>query len=521
MLVAGACGGGGGGAGRTLVFGAEGELKGFNPAVSRTAGPVTADVAQNLFFYASKATPTFGLDFVGLERPPAIVSTNPQVVEYVIKQEAVWSDGTPVSSEDLRSYWEQVTNPDNDVDLSPSYEDMTKLEVTGPKTVRATFAGAPVSFENFARYWAAVPQATYVKAHGKWDSALDAAPGPSAGPYMFDSWQKGVSLTLVRNPKWWGAKKPGLDKIVFRFLASATSLIDALSGGEVDMVAPQADPDVLSRAKGLPQVRVDRGASADWEVLTLNTQGVLADVKVRRAVAMAVDRDAITAVAVRPIVDTAKPLGNFVFMPNQPAYEAHDAAYFPPDRLAAARGLLTEAGWTQSGGGWTKAGKRLELTLSTTPGETIRVEQMDLVRDQLAKVGIAATRDDCPIACLRQRMAGPGPFDITGFGWRGGVGAASTVRAIYGTGSPLNFGKWSNPRFDDLMKSAVSETDPQRQASIANQADRLLWEDVPALPLYEKPGVLIVRDRFDGPTVNGGGDGVFWNSQEWTVKAGR
>jgi peptide/nickel transport system substrate-binding protein len=530
VLVAAACGNGsgrsGGASGRTLVFSAEGELKGFNPAVTRTGGQVAADVAQNILFYGSKATPTFGLDFVGLEHPPTIVSTSPQVVEYVIAKDAVWSDGTAVSSEDLRYYWEQATRPENGVDVSPSYEDMTRLEVTGPKSVRATFA-EPVSYENYARYWGAVPQAAYVKAHGKWETALDDAPGPSAGPYMLDGWDKGVSLTLVRNPKWWGAKKPGLDRIIFRFRDGAKSLREALSSGEVDMAAPQADPVVLAdvkdliQAKGSQRVRVEKGASADWEVLTLNTQGLLSDVRVRRAVAMAIDRDAIAAVAVKPVVASAKPLGNFVFMPNQPTYEAHDAAYFPPDRVAAARSLLAEAGWTQSGASWTKGGKRLELTLSTTPGQTIRVEQMDLIRDQLGRVGIATTRDDCPIACLRTRMAGPGPFDITGFGWSGGVAATSTIKAIYGTGSPLNFGKWSNTRFDDLMKAAVSEPDPQRQASLANQADRLLWEDLPALPLYEKPGVLIVRDRFVGPGVNGGGDGVFWNSQEWTVKAGK
>lgn len=517
-LLAVACGGGSGASGRTLVFGVEGELKGFNPAVSETGGPAISSVVENIFFYASKATPTFGLDYVGLERPPAVVSTNPQVVEYVINSDAVWSDGTPVSSEDLRYYWEQVTNPDNAADVGVGYELVSKLDVTGPKSVRATFSNP---YADYGTLWEAVPQAAYVKAHGKWATALDSAPGPSAGPYMLDSRDKGVSVTLVRNPKWWGAKKPGVDRIVFRFLASSTSLIDALSRGEVDMIAPQADPDVLARAKGLSHVRLETGASPDWEVFTLNTQGVLGDVKVRRAVAMAIDRDAIVAVAVKPVVASAKPLGNFVFMPNQPAYEAHDAAYFPPDRVAAARGLLLDAGWTQGGGGWTKAGKRLELTLSTTPGQPIRVEQMDLARDQLAKVGIATVRDDCAFACLRARMTGTGPFDITGFGWSGGVAAASTIKAIYGTGSPINFGKWSNSRFDDLMKAAVSESDPARQAALANQADRVLWEDLPALPLYEKPAVLIVRDRFVGPNVNGGGDGVFWNSQEWTVKAGK
>ena len=77
------------------------------------------------------------------------------------------------------------------------------------------------------------------------------------------------------------------------------------------------------------------------------------------------------------------------------------------------------------------------------------------------------------------------------------------------------------PRFDELIRSAVVEADPARQAALANQADQVLWDELPALPLYQKPNLVILRDRFVGPTPNGGGDGVFWNSQEWAAKAAR
>jgi peptide/nickel transport system substrate-binding protein len=321
---------------------------------------------------------------------------------------------------------------------------------------------------------------------------------------------------------WWGATRPALDRIVFRFLASSASLIDALANGEVDLITPQANVDLLARARATPGLLVRLGASADWEAVTYNTRSpVLSDPLVRRAIASAIDRNAVVDVAVKPISSTAAPLGNFVFMPNQAGvYQPHDAAYARPDPAATER-LLGQAGWTRAGGGWTKEGETLRLTLSTTPGEPTRVEQMDLIRSQLEKVGIAVTRDDCVISCLRQRMAGPGPFDITGFGWTGGVSAASTIKAIYETGSSRNFGKWSSPRFDELIRSAVVEADPARQAALANQADQVLWDELPALPLYQKPNLVILRDRFVGPTPNGGGDGVFWNSQEWAAKAAR
>lgn len=528
-LVFSACSGGGGGGGGpsskktttggTLVYGADGDLKGFNPGTSKTGGLLTTNVAENIFFYAAKATPQFTLDFVGLDRPPAVVSTNPQVVEWVINKDARWGDKSPVTSEDLRYYLEQVTNKANDVDVGAGYDQITKFEVTGEKSVRATFASP---FADYATLFEAVPQAAFLKAQpGGWNTGLDASPGPSAGPYMVGTWNKGESLTLVRNPEWWGAKKPGLDSIVFRFFAAGPPSVDALANNEIDMMTPSsADPDVLSRARATPGVDVVDGPSANWEVLTFNTRNSpLADPLVRRAVALAIDRNAIVNAVVKPVSAAAKPLGNFIYMPNQPTYQAHDGAYVRADP-AGARKLLAQAGWAQAGDGWTKDAAPLKLTLSTTT-DAPRVAQMDLVASELKTVGIATTRDDCALACLRQRMTGAGPFDVTGFGWTGGLAAVSSVRSIYQTGSSKNFGGWSSPRFDDLMKSAVVETTPERQAEIANQADQVLWDELPGLPLYQKPNVLIVRSRFSGPVVNGGGDGVFWNSQDWTVKPGK
>lgn len=516
--------------GGTLVYGADQEPTGFNGNTSKDNGTSVKNVIENLFFYAVKATPEFGLDYVGLEGEPEVISESPQTVEWVINKDAVWSDDTPVTTADIKYFFEtmeakdpaKVTeeNPEgyiHDVASHVGYEQITKLEVVDDKTFRATFEP---TYGDFRGLWFDIPQAKFMQSQpGGWDTGLDNNPGPSAGPYVFKEYNKGESLTLERNPKWWGKVKPTLDTLVFRFLPESTTQPDALRNNEVDFIYPQPQLDLVDQVKQLTDVRSEIGFGPIFEHLTFNFQNeFLKDLAVRKAIAHGVDRNAIVEALMKPFSNEASRLDNRVLMSNQEGYEANGREYQKPDQAKAEK-ALTDGGYTKGADGfYAKDGKKISVRLSTTAGNQLREQQGELIKAQLARVGIEIRIDNSPSKVLFGDRLPAGDFDIANFAWVGSVFPLSGAKQIFETGTDSNYGKYSNPEFDKLAKEAAAELDDEKQLDLANQEDVIMWKDLPNLPLYQKPTFLAVRNKFVNVRDNTTLEGPFWNSETFGLR---
>lgn len=517
------------GTGGVLTYGADQEPTGFNTNTSKDNGTSVKNVVENLFFYAAKATPDFKLDYVGLEDEPEVVSESPQTVEWKIKEEAVWSDGTPVTTDDIEYYFNEIEKKDpskvteenakgyvNDVASHVGYDQITKFEKVDDKTFRATFD--PV-FSDFRGLWTDVPNSTFLKAQaGGWDTGLDANPGPSAGPYMFKEWKKGESLTLERNPKWWGDTKATLDSIVFRFLPESTTQPDALRNNEVDFIYPQPQLDLVDQVEALPEVKSEIGFGPTFEHLTFNTKNeFLRDVAVRKAIAYGVDRDAIVNALMKPFSEKAARLDNRVLVSNQEGYEANGKEYQKRD-VEKAKKTLEDAGYALGADKfYAKDGKKVSVRLSTTSGNQTREQQGELIKAQLAEVGIEIRIDNSPSTQLFRDRLPNGDFDIANFAWVGSVFPVTSAVGIYQTGADSNYGAYSNKKFDDIAKKAVSELDDKKALELADQMDKEMWNDLPNLPLYQKPTFLGIRKKFVNVADNTTNEGPFWNAQVWGI----
>lgn len=513
--------------GGNLVYAADQEPTGFNGNTSKDNGTSVKNVIENLFFYAAKATPDFKLTYPGLESEPKVVTESPQVVEWKIKQEAVWDDGTPVTTDDIQNYYDQIEKKDpskvsednpkgyaNDVASHVGYDQITKFEEVDAKTFRVTFD--PV-FSDFRGLWTDVPQAKFMLAQpGGWDTGLDNNPGPSAGPYKFREWKKGESLTLEKNPRWWGEVKPTLDTITFRFLPESTTQPDALRNNEVDFIYPQPQLDLVDQVEQLADVKSEISFGPTFEHLTFNTKNeFLGDVKVRQAIAYAVDRDAIVNALMKPFSEKASRLDNRVLVSNQEGYEANGKEYQKAD-AAKAMSTLEGAGFTKGTDGmYAKGGKKLSLRLSTTAGNQLREQQGELIKAQLAKVGIDIRIDNSPSTVLFRERLPKGDFDIANFAWVGSVFPVTSAVGLYQTGADSNYGAYSNAEFDKIAKEAVSELDEEKSLEFADQMDKAMWKDLPNLPLYQKPTFIGVRSKFVNVEDNTTNEGPFWNSQTW------
>jgi peptide/nickel transport system substrate-binding protein len=532
-MVAAGCGGGGEGgstsgsaqiqSGGTLSYAADQEPTGFNNSTSKDNGFSVYSVTINMFPQAFHAQPDFTvkMDDAFLDSAEQ-TSADPQTIVYKIKQNAIWSDDTPVSANDFIYFWKQQngTIKSNDVASTTGYDQIKS--VTGSdngKTVTVVFK---TPFADWKGLFVGVLPAHYVsKREGGWNTGLNKEPEriPSAGWFKVENYTPGQSLTLVRNDKYFGPKA-NLESVVFRFLPESTTQPAALQNNEADLIYPQPQLDLVQQVKALPDVTSETNFGLIYEHLDFNFKNEhLADLKVRQAIATGVNIEEMVTRTVKQFSDQAQPLGNRIWLTGQPQYQDHFGQYGKGD-VAAATKLLEEAGYSKGADGiYAKDGKKLSVRFSTTSGNALRETQGELLQAQMKQVGI-----DIKIANLdSQKLFGEalpnGNFDIANFAWLGTPFAISGSRDIFRTGGGSNYGAYSSKEVDQLFTQANSETDEAKSAELGNQIDQQLTDDMATIPLYTKPTFIAWRNTFANIRDNTTNEGPFYAANTWGQKA--
>jgi peptide/nickel transport system substrate-binding protein len=528
-----ACGGGGGDdtgssstavkEGGTLSYAADQEPTGFNNNTSKDNGTSVLNVVINMFPPVFRLHPDYSVRLnQELMDSAAQTGADPQTIVYKIKQNAIWSDGTPVSADDFVYLWKNLNGSirGNDVASTTGYDQIRSVKGSdNGKTVTVVFKQPFTDWKSL--FYGLLPAHYMAKAPGGWNTGLDRHPEriPVNGPYRISGWDQGQSLTLARNDRYFGLKAH-LDSIVFRFLPESTTQPAALQNNEVDLIYPQPQLDLVAQVKALPDVRSELNIGLSFEHLDFNFDNQhLAVANVRKAIATGLNLTEVVNRTVRQFTDQAQPLGNRIWLPGQKYYQDHFGQYGKGDVAAATR-LLEDAGYTRGADGiYAKGGKRLSLRISTTAGNQLRETQEQLIQAQLKQIGIDLKIVNADNRKLFGEWLPNGNFDIANFGWVGNPFAISSNQDIYRSGGGSNYGNYASRKVDQLFNQAVREVDEARSAELGNQIDRQLTADMATIPLYAKPTYLAVRDTFTNIGDNATQEGPFWNSNLWGQKA--
>ncbi|MBD9649997.1 ABC transporter substrate-binding protein [Ensifer sp. ENS09] len=317
--------------------------------------------------------------------------------------------------------------------------------------------------------------------------ALNSGAAPNGtGPYKFASWSSGENLRLVRNDAYWGGK-PAWLKVTFRVIESPAARVAGLSTGEVDVAdaIPARDVDGLKqRGAWIASVGAARINFLQFDVARDTLPGVtdkagapianpFKNPQVRRALALATDRgilaDKILAgygTAASQVFPTGLPGTSAKLLPEAPDY-------------AQAKALLAKAGYPD--------GFNLVLAgpAGRYPGDA---ESLQAIAQSWARIGIAAQPATAPFSVFNTKRAA-GDYAV----WYGGTSGEAVdiiLRALLaspskerGTGA-LNFGKYQNAAFDEMLDKAESiAVGPERNAALAS-ATELVMADQPIIPLY-------------------------------------
>lgn len=469
-------------AGGTLRLATQALPTNFNPQVAANVDRRVEQLLEPTYGSAVRLTADGGWEVdANYARAVEVVESSPLTIKVDLNPEAVWQDGQPIVAADMVAFWKAQNGSDEDFEVRSTQ---------GWSNIAAVEAGDDeysytVEFDDVTADWPRyvyprLPQSV-TSSPDSFNTGLAERATPSNGPFVVSDLDRDAGrLVLEPNAVWWG-DAPRLESIVWQS-ATARAQLKALTEGELDAIIPAPSTDLDSIEPDQRHVR--RSTGTEWTQLTMNSSsGPLSKPKVRRAVALALDREALAAATAAPSPPAV--LGSFITLPNQRGY-TDQSDLIAPDPPEAKR-LLAEAGFD--------ADDPLTLTLPVPATTRSATDRAALIADQLAKVGIEVTVDPVPDEDFFTTRIIPLDFDLATFTQSSQAFGLADAKALF---HPLDSSQNFTGREDDGLSkawnTAVGTLDNQERFDLIAGLDKTLFEDVPLVPLGVVPQTMVVAD---------------------------
>lgn len=438
-------------------------------------------------------------------------SQDNRIITFNLRPDARWSDGVPVTAEDVRFTFRvqkdrRISPPG--LEIKDFIED---VEVVDPLTVRFHFTrvypyqlmdandGHIVS----AHAWGKVPLE-------RWRTTDFEPIMVTAGPFRLASHTRAQTLALERDPAYWGQPRPYLQRLVFRILPEVSAQLSQLLAGEVDLVE-SVPPREAERIRADPDLELIEFPSRLWGFIGWNNRRPLfSDRRVRRALTLAINRKAAVDTVYHGYARLAKgPVlsSMWAFNRNLPQLP------YDPEQ---ARALLAEAGWRRVNkeGLLERDGRPFVFDLLYPATNTMRGELAVLIQADLARLGIRVRPLQAEFATFLARQES-GDYDAALGAWEEAtkVDLTSSWSTPTATAGSNNVVAYSNPEVDRLIAAAREEPDYTRAKVILDRIQELIVDDQPVTFLYESNQLVGVSRRVRGADINAAG--VFFNVEEW------
>jgi peptide/nickel transport system substrate-binding protein len=461
-----------------------------------------------------------------IEGKPKIVKQKPFTTTHTYKKTANWSDGKPVTGADFVTTWKTVNNPANNVVTREGFDQMSKVTAKG-KTVTIVWK---TTYANWEAYNGSAPLPTHAIAGKDFNKVWADDIGPASGPYKFVSWVKGQQITIAKNTAYKAGPAAKLDRIVFRFIPNTATQFQALRSGEVQVTEPQFQlqiKDFLNDSK----INVQSGPGFFYEHIDFQfgAKGhpALKQPYVRKAIITGINRAQISQAIYGQVLPKPLPvLGSVHYMPFQADYQAPFNQY----KFSQAKVISILKGKGCTGGpdkpsagnkdifSCPGVGKLSFRFVTTTPNQR-RALTFEIIQAQLKSVGIELVPRFGPAAVVFGTTLGSHDWDMIMFTWLSAPTHSYTAGDLYGC--PPEGGQndllYCNRKYTKLMNQAKITVDDAERNKIVHQAELLMANDVPTIPLYSQPGFLLHYKNVKGLVKNPTQEGSTWNAETWAV----
>lgn len=486
--------------GGRLVVAADSEPKNLNPA---------AVASNGVFFIASKVVePLAEASYTGkdgLEPRLATAwegSADGLSVTFKLREGVTWHDGKPFTSADVAfsalEVWKKVQNIGRSV--------FANLEaVDTPDAATAVFRFSKPTPLQLIRN--ALPVVTSVIPKHLYEGT-DIATNPAntklvgTGPFRFAEYKPGEYYRLTRNETYWDKNAPKLDEIVYRVLPDRAGAGAALEAEEVHLAAFSAVPLAdLARISKVPGIKV---ISKGYEALTYqlvveinHRRKELADIKVRQAIAHAIDRKfVVDTIFLGYAAASTGPVPK-----NAPEFYTADVPAYDFD-IAKANALLDEAGYKRGGDG-----KRFALKLLPAPYFNETRQFGAYLRQALAEIGIDAELVNNDSAAHQKAVYTDHAFDlaIAPPVFRGDPAISTTILVQSGIPAGVGFsnqGGYANAGLDSLIAKAATTIDTAARTELYKQFQKEVAADLPLINVAEWGFISVARDTVENVPSN-------------------
>jgi peptide/nickel transport system substrate-binding protein len=513
------------------------------------------------------------------------VSDDPLTVKYTVSKDAKWSDGTPVDAADMLLEWAGLSGALNTVSPdkvkrdpetgAPSKTEGGQVFFDGQTPGMALVTKTPeISDDNKSitmvydkpyadwnvNFDMGVPaHATAMEALGLkdaqeakdavvkaiqdkdnqalskianfWNTGYDYDSFPkdellrlSSGAYVMTAFEKNQYMTLEANPEYKGDHQAQIKKVTIRWNEDPLAAVQALQNGELDLISPQATPDVLQAVKGIDGVTVQEGVDATYEHvdLTYNNGGPF-DPKtyggdaqkakdVRLAFLKTIPRQEIVDSLIKPLQKDADVRNSQTLTPGAPGYDEMVAQNGSQDfenvDIDGAKKLLQQAGVKTP----------VNVRFMFAADNVRREDAFELIRQSAKKAGFnVIDKSNADWGSL----LGSGTYDAVEFGWQSTSTAVTESDANFRSTGGNNFGGFKSGKVDKLYDELQTSTDPDRQLQIQIDVEKELWADGFGVTLYQFPSITAFSGNISNVQPIKLSPTIFYGFWEWKPGSGK
>lgn len=464
----------------------------------------------------------------------SVVGREPLIVDYQIADNAVYSDGKPITCDDMVLTWAAQSGryPGFNAASRAGYLDVAGIECQpGQKRARVNFLpnrgvvdytqlftatslmpshviGDQLGLDVAATLQGGDPAAVARIAEA-WNTVWDLKPGmdaealkrfPSSGPYRIDSVLPEGAVVLATNDRWWGAKPVTKRVVVWPRRVDVQDRVNNGSFHVVDVATGSSG--TLTTPDGYQRSDIPSGGI---EQLIFAPQGPLSQPTARRAVALCTPRDVIARNAELPVANSRlNPAGDDAFSATEAAAEGGQFSVANPE---AARAALEGAPLTVRMA-YQAPNPRLAATIAavTAACGPAGITVQDVTNES---TGPQALRD--------------GQIDVLVASTGGASGSGSTgssamdAYALH-SGNGNNLPAYANPQIDGIIAALAVTTDPKEQSRLLGDAAPMLWSDMPTLPLYRQQRTVMAAKKMSAVEANPTKWGAGWNMDRWRLE---
>lgn len=438
------------------------------------------------------------------------------VYTFHLREDAKWSDGQGVTAKDFEYSWVRALTKETAAEYAyqlfyikngqkfnegKATRDELGIKVIDDYTLEVTLEAPTAYFKELTAFTTYMPLREDIVSADPEGWALDPATYVSNGPFKLVQWDIKDQLVFEKNEEYWNASNIKLPGVVFKLVTDVNTAYASLKAGDFDMVDTVPPAEIAAgQEEGL--VTIYPNLATYMLVLNVGKQStlpedvkkVLNDPKVRRALSISIDRKAIVE-----NVTKAGQVPAYSYVPkgilNSEGKDFADKEYYDANQanVEEAKKLLAEAGYPNGEGLPT-----LEF-MYNTEGDHKLVAQA--IQQDWAKIGVNVelTNQEWKVF-LNTRQEGQ--YEIARHGWSGDYVDPITFLDLWLTGGGNNDAGYSNAEYDALVNQAKAEGDEAKRWELMRQAEDILMEEMPIIPLYYYTKVKAAKPEVKGVRVS-------------------